>query len=72
MKTKPRGRPPKRDAERKDVDLRIPVTAEQKALIAEAVRLESVDMASWARPVLLQAAQDVLDRHSAEQRTGKR
>jgi hypothetical protein len=57
MKTK-RGRPPKDAADRKDADLRIPVTAEQKARIMEAVGLEGADMAAWARPILLKAAED--------------
>ena len=60
MKTKRMGRPPKNKAERKDVDLRIPVTAEQKELVSEAVRLLGGDMATWARPILLQAAEDVV------------
>ena len=56
MSTKRMGRPPKNKAERKDVDLRIPVTADQKELILEAARAEGLDMAGWARPILLQAA----------------
>jgi hypothetical protein len=52
-----RGRPPKAKTDRKDVDLRIPVTAEQKARIMEAVSLDGGDMASWARPILLRAAE---------------
>jgi len=50
------GRPPKNKAERKNVDLRIPVTADQKELVAEAARREGADMAAWARPILLRAA----------------
>jgi hypothetical protein len=41
-----------------DTDLRIPVTSEQKALIAEATRDEPEGMAAWARAVLLRAAQE--------------
>ena len=59
MKNK-RGRPPKDAGERKDVDLRIPVTGEQKERIMEAVALEGADMAAWARPILLKAAEDRL------------
>jgi uncharacterized protein (DUF1778 family) len=40
------------------VDLRIPVTAEQKRLIQEAARLDETDMAAWVRPLLVQAAQE--------------
>lgn len=57
-----RGRPTKNEDERKDVDLRIPVTADQKARIMEAVAADGADMASWARPILL---------HAADQRLGR-
>ena len=57
MKTKKAGRPPKSKGERKDVDLRIPVTSDQKEAIAEAARVAGMDMAAWARPILLAAAQ---------------
>lgn len=50
-------RPRKEPQLRKDVDLRIPLTAEQKRLIAEAAALDHSDMAAWVRPLLLQAAQ---------------
>jgi len=50
-------RPTKRKSDRKDADLRIPVTARQKDLIMRAARLEGVDMAAWARPLLLREAQ---------------
>jgi hypothetical protein len=39
-----------------DLDLRIPVTSEQKALIQEATADDPEGMAAWARQVLLQAA----------------
>jgi uncharacterized protein (DUF1778 family) len=38
--------------------LRIPLTANQKRLIAEAADLESLDMTAWARSVLLCAARE--------------
>lgn len=57
---KPRGRPPKSKEERKDVDLRIPVTADQKELVAEAARKAGEDLAAWARPILIDAAQRIL------------
>lgn len=57
MKTKKIGRPPKDKGSRKDVDLRIPVTSDQKEIIAEAARTAGLDMAAWARPILLAAAQ---------------
>jgi hypothetical protein len=56
-----RGRPPKPKGERKNVHLRIPVTPEQKARITKAVMLVGGDMATWARPILLQAAESALE-----------
>lgn len=58
MKTKRigRGRPPKEKGERKDVDLRIPVTSDQKELVSEAAKREDMDMAAWARQILIDAA----------------
>jgi hypothetical protein len=41
-----------------DTDLRIPVTADQKALIMEAVADEPAGLAAWARQVLLRAAEE--------------
>jgi hypothetical protein len=61
MAKKRPGRPPKKQAERKDVDLRIPVTADQKALIMRAARSEGTDMAAWVRPILLLAAELAVD-----------
>jgi hypothetical protein len=59
---KQRGRPPKPKGQRKDVDLRIPVTAEQKDLVMRAVRASGQDMASWARALLLHAAKRAVSR----------
>ena len=42
------------------MDLRIPVTSDQKGTIAEAARILGVDMAAWARPILLREAQAVV------------
>jgi uncharacterized protein (DUF1778 family) len=49
-----------------DVDLRIPVTGEQKKLIQQAAELAESDMAAWARPVLLEAAKRQITRQSRE------
>lgn len=57
-------RPRKNKSERKDSELRVPLTETQKEMIAEVARLEGVDMAAWARPILLQAARARLDRTS--------
>jgi hypothetical protein len=49
-------RPRKDKGERKDFDLRIPLTEAQKELLVQAARMEGVDTATWARPILLRAA----------------
>lgn len=63
-----RGRPPKADGERKAKDLRIPVTDAQKAIVTEAARLIGEEMAAWARPILLAAAQAVIDKAAARKK----
>jgi len=68
MAKKRLGRPPKKQAERKDLDLRIPVTADQKALIMRAARAEGADMAAWVRPILLLAAELAVEEDSANRR----
>jgi uncharacterized protein (DUF1778 family) len=45
-----------------DAELRIRVTAEQHKLIMKAVELEQSDMSAWARPILIKAAKDQIDR----------
>jgi hypothetical protein len=64
-------RPKKFGQLRLDTDLRIPVTSEQKALIAEATRDEPEGMAAWARAVLLRAAQGRLARAKAKREEQK-
>ena len=49
-------RPTKKQSDRKSADLRVPLTESQKELIAQVAQLEGIDMATWARPVLLRAA----------------
>jgi hypothetical protein len=49
-----------------DTDLRIPLTSEQKAIIAEATQEEPEGMAAWARSLLLQAAKKRVARQSRE------
>jgi hypothetical protein len=51
------GRPRKNPGERKDDDLRIPMTTDQKRLVAEAAQLDHMDMAAWARPILIRMAE---------------
>ena len=50
-------RPAKDKADRKSIHLRIPVTEEQRELIVRAAQLSDLDMAAWARPILLKEAQ---------------
>jgi hypothetical protein len=57
-------RPPKDPAERKSLDLRISVTQEQKSRITEAASLDGVDMAEWARALLLKAADQRLKKEA--------
>jgi hypothetical protein len=63
-------RPKKDPAMRMDADVRIPVTAEQKAVLVRATADEPAGMAAWARHVLLDAARRRImkaksDSHSA-------
>jgi hypothetical protein len=53
-------RPHKDPSDRKSVDVRIPLTEEQKKLVTEAADSEQADVAAWARPILLHAAQNKL------------
>ena len=50
-------RPLKDPSERKTVDVRIPVTEEQKRMILEAAASDQSDVATWARPIILGAAE---------------
>jgi hypothetical protein len=52
-----RGRPKKKPADRKTVDLHIPVTRQQKEQIYAA--LGGVEFAGWARETLLRAAREL-------------
>jgi len=53
-------RPPKEKADRKDSELRIPVTEAQKGTIVQAAHGAGEDTAAWARRVLLLAAGEPL------------
>jgi hypothetical protein len=63
------GRPRKYIDQALSTDLRIPVTPEQKALIQEAVGLDGIDMAAWARTILLDSAKRRIAR--TKRRTSK-
>jgi uncharacterized protein (DUF1778 family) len=61
-------RPPKDPSERKSVDLRIPVTEEQKKLISEAASADEADVAAWVRPIVLMAAQKRVAKRNKNQK----
>lgn len=60
-KKKSPGRPKKSAALRRTVDLRIPVTIDEKRLVEDAANASgtAAGMASWARAVLLRAAESI-------------
>lgn len=55
------GRPPKHPSLRMEIDLRIPVTKGQRNLIFGVAQVSGLEMASWARQILLKAALDTID-----------
>jgi hypothetical protein len=60
------GRPPKDKDQLMNVPMRFVVTAKQKRLIDEAVRLGGGEFAEWARTILLDAARKQLARRNAK------
>jgi hypothetical protein len=46
-----------------DKDLRIPVTIHQRDTVNAAAEAAGQDMATWARPILLEAAKRELAKH---------
>jgi len=61
-------RPPKKPEDRKDVDLRIPVTQDQKKIIMRAAEVDQMDMAGWARMLLLKTANQRLQKDTRKKR----
>lgn len=57
-------RPPKALSDRKSVDVRIPLTEDQKKVIVNAAAAEGADVATWARPLLLGIAEEQLGKRS--------
>jgi len=55
-------RPLKDPSERKTSEVRIPVTEEQKQIIADAAAEQGADVATWLRPIVLRAAEDHLSK----------
>ena len=58
----------KTPAERKDYHLRIPLSADQRALLEKAVTLEGTEKAGRARALLLTAARKRIARREGESR----
>jgi uncharacterized protein (DUF1778 family) len=56
------GRPPKEKRLLMTAPLRIMLTADQKDLIERAAQTKQLEVAAWARPILLQAAQEVISK----------
>jgi uncharacterized protein (DUF1778 family) len=54
-------RPPKDPSEIKSVDIRVPLTVDQKKLIFRAAAVDGTDVATWLRPILIQAAHQKLN-----------
>ncbi len=59
-------RPHKDPTALKNVDLRIPVTPEQKQLILDA--LDGRELAGWARDLILNGAKDLLDQRKRKRK----
>jgi hypothetical protein len=53
-----------------DSDVRVPVTAEQKELLNEAVADEPGGLAAWARAVLLEAAKRKIAKRDTRRLSG--
>jgi len=54
-----------------DVDIRIPVTREQKAMIFNAAVLSQSELAAWVRPIILRLARKAIsDSERRKKKTG--
>ena len=65
------GRPKKEKSLLMNRPLRIMLTADQRELIEKAAQADGLDMTAWARPILLQAAQDQLAEAGQKKRRKK-
>jgi uncharacterized protein (DUF1778 family) len=54
-------RPQKNPSDRKTVHLRVPVTADQKKTVDDAMAIDGREFAGWARSLILENAQAILD-----------
>lgn len=57
MLNRMRGRPPKPAAERRTASMKIPLTAAEKRMLESAARSDEAKPVTWARDLLLKAAQ---------------
>jgi len=64
-------RPPKKPEDRKTHHLRVPVTDAQRQIVEEAIKLEGLDFAEWARAILLDAAKRVTSKHARQKGDSK-
>jgi hypothetical protein len=55
-------RPHKDPSLKMTTDLRIPVTPDQKQLVADAMAIDGREFAGWARELILGAARSMVDR----------
>jgi uncharacterized protein (DUF1778 family) len=53
-------KPTKQSRSPADLDLRIPLTVRRKQLVEQAATLAKSDVTAWLRPIILQAAQEVI------------
>ena len=53
-------RPKKKPADRRGRDLTIPVTEAERTCIKQGAAVVGMDMATWARPILLESATRLL------------
>ena len=58
MSKKKAGRPKKSDSERRDTDVRIRMTPNERKVIEAAAKALGFETSTWARAVLLRAARD--------------
>ena len=55
-----------------DTDIRVPVTKDQKSMIERAARMsERGELATWARTVLLQAAEAAVESRKQKRKAGE-
>ena len=56
----------KKPEDRKSYQMRVPLTAGQRALIEEAIKLDLAEKAGWARAILITAAKRTIAQNNEE------